>query len=63
MYLWNSGSWDIQAIYPESISDQGSYRDPYLVDLIGGHNRQVAAQDEQSPSSTSSTAGRRLLGI
>ena len=30
VYLWNSASWDIQAIYPESTSTEGSYLDPTL---------------------------------
>ena len=30
LYLWNSASWDIQAIYPESTSSEGSYYDATL---------------------------------
>lgn len=38
-FLWNQASWDIQAIYPESTSSEGSYRDPVVVDMINAHNR------------------------
>lgn len=60
VFLWNDATWDIQAIYPESTSSEGSYRDNFLVDLINSHNRAVAgSQSESTPAS--STAGRRLL--
>ena len=60
VFLWNDASWDFEAIYPESTSDEGSYTDDYLVGLLGAHNKAVASS---SPSaSQTSTAGRRLLG-
>ena len=38
IFLWNDASWDIQAVYPESTTTQGSYRDPALVPLFNQHN-------------------------
>eukprot|EP01025_Chloroclados_australasicus_P063457 TRINITY_DN839_c0_g1_i1.p1 TRINITY_DN839_c0_g1~~TRINITY_DN839_c0_g1_i1.p1 ORF type:complete len:461 (+),score=39.69 TRINITY_DN839_c0_g1_i1:187-1569(+) len=38
IFIWNQGSWDVQAIYPASSSDEGSYRDEYVVGLIKAHN-------------------------
>ena len=38
VFLWNQGSWDIQAIYPESSSNEGSYLDPVLSKTIEEHN-------------------------
>ena len=38
IFLWNDASWDIQAVYPESTTPQGSYRDPTLVPLFNQHN-------------------------
>jgi len=43
IFLWNGGSWDVQGIYPESTTTDGSYRDPTLVPLISAHNT-LAAQ-------------------
>ena len=37
-FLWNQSSWDIQGIYPESNSADGSYRDPLLAEQIAKHN-------------------------
>ena len=37
-FLWNQGSWDIQAIYPESTSYEGSFADPYVIQKINEHN-------------------------
>ncbi len=37
-FLWNQSSWDIQGIYPESNSAEGSYRDPLLAEEIAKHN-------------------------
>eukprot|EP01026_Neomeris_dumetosa_P040013 TRINITY_DN33028_c0_g1_i13.p1 TRINITY_DN33028_c0_g1~~TRINITY_DN33028_c0_g1_i13.p1 ORF type:complete len:316 (+),score=40.88 TRINITY_DN33028_c0_g1_i13:404-1351(+) len=45
VYLWNQGSWDIQAIYPSSTSSEGSYRDEIVIDLIKKHNAAVQAQN------------------
>lgn len=26
VFIWNDASWDVQAVYPESQSQEGSYR-------------------------------------
>eukprot|EP00884_Botryococcus_braunii_P004939 jgi/Botrbrau1/14446/Bobra.0014s0091.1 len=41
VYLWNDGSWDVQAIYPESSNEKGSFRDDFAVALIESHNNQA----------------------
>ena len=45
-FIWNQSSWDVQAIYPDSTSSEGSYRDPVIVDMINKHN--AAAMSAQS---------------
>ena len=40
-FLWNQGSWDIQAIYPESTTWEGSFADPYVIQKINEHNSRV----------------------
>ncbi len=37
-FLWNQSSWDIQGIYPDSTTAEGSYRDPVIVKWIEEHN-------------------------
>ncbi|KAK9785590.1 hypothetical protein WJX73_003263 [Symbiochloris irregularis] len=61
VFLWNDASWDFQALYPESTSSQGSYRIPFLVDLLNEHNSQVIGSSQQSSRSAGSTAGRRKM--
>eukprot|EP01024_Parvocaulis_polyphysoides_P028048 TRINITY_DN25358_c0_g2_i1.p1 TRINITY_DN25358_c0_g2~~TRINITY_DN25358_c0_g2_i1.p1 ORF type:complete len:341 (-),score=43.17 TRINITY_DN25358_c0_g2_i1:217-1101(-) len=48
VYLWNQGSWDIQAIYPSSTTSEGSYRDEVVISLIKAHNLAVQAQNQAS---------------
>jgi hypothetical protein len=40
-FLWNQGSWDIQAIYPESTTWEGSFADPYVIQRINEHNSRI----------------------
>ena len=40
-FLWNQGSWDIQALYPESTSWEGSFADPYVIQKINEHNSRI----------------------
>ena len=62
VFLWNDATWDIQAIYPESTSSEGSFKDEYLVSLIEAHNKAVA-NSASSATTQTETAGRRLLGF
>jgi hypothetical protein len=41
-FLWNLSSWDIQGIYPSSRSQDGSYQDPVVIDMINRHNAEAA---------------------
>jgi len=41
IFLWNDASWDVQGIYPESTTGDGSYRDPVVVSMIEAHNGAV----------------------
>ena len=41
IFLWNDASWDVQGIYPESTTGDGSYRDPVVVAMIEAHNAAV----------------------
>jgi len=38
IFVWGMASWDLFAIYPETSSSAGSYRDSGLVAEIGKHN-------------------------
>eukprot|EP00884_Botryococcus_braunii_P003248 jgi/Botrbrau1/12924/Bobra.92_1s0004.1 len=49
IFLWNDASWDIQGIYPETTTPAGSYRDPFLVDLISRFNSEVLAGGAITP--------------
>lgn len=40
-FIWNHSSWDIQGLYPDSTTEEGSYRDPVLVEMIGRHNNKA----------------------
>jgi hypothetical protein len=40
-FIWNHSSWDIQGIYPDSTTEEGSYRDPILVEWIDRHNKKA----------------------
>ena len=40
-FLNNIGSWDIQAVHPESSGSEGSYAYPAVVDTIKYHNERV----------------------
>ena len=42
IFIWNGGSWDVQGLYPESTTSEGSYRDPETVKLISDHNQERA---------------------
>ena len=42
IFIWNDASWDVEAIYPESSSSEGSYRDPVIVAAIEAHNAAVS---------------------
>ena len=42
-FIWNQSSWDVQGIYPESSSADGSYRDPATVEKINTHNAAAMA--------------------
>jgi hypothetical protein len=44
VFIWNLASWDIQGIYPESSTEEGSYRDEAVCALITQHNRLVRAR-------------------
>eukprot|EP01023_Acetabularia_acetabulum_P004930 TRINITY_DN12056_c0_g2_i1.p1 TRINITY_DN12056_c0_g2~~TRINITY_DN12056_c0_g2_i1.p1 ORF type:complete len:300 (+),score=45.34 TRINITY_DN12056_c0_g2_i1:182-1081(+) len=46
IFIWNLASWDVQAIYPDSTTDQGSYRDEYVVELIKNHNSLIKANQQ-----------------
>ena len=37
-FLWSTGSWDALAVYPESATDEGSYFDPVVAQIIDAHN-------------------------
>lgn len=37
-YIWGTGSWDVLAIYPGDRSEEGSWTDPVVVDIINCHN-------------------------
>eukprot|EP01025_Chloroclados_australasicus_P033448 TRINITY_DN3411_c0_g1_i4.p2 TRINITY_DN3411_c0_g1~~TRINITY_DN3411_c0_g1_i4.p2 ORF type:complete len:293 (-),score=39.74 TRINITY_DN3411_c0_g1_i4:562-1440(-) len=41
LYIWNLASWDVQAIYPDSTTQDGSYRDEYVAQLIRNHNQEM----------------------
>jgi hypothetical protein len=43
IFLWNDASWDVQGIYPESTTGDGSYRDGEVVSMIEAHNKAVMA--------------------
>ncbi len=45
-FLWNQSSWDVQAVYPESTTAEGSYRDPVIVDMINKHNTAAMAGEK-----------------
>ena len=51
IFLWNDASWDIQAVYPESTTPQGSYRDPALVPLFNQHNLLAMGSGAPVPAS------------
>ena len=51
-FLWNQSSWDVQAVYPESTSNEGSYRDPVIVDMINKHNAMAMAGQTVAPVCT-----------
>ena len=51
IFLWNDASWDVQGIYPESSSGDGSYRDPVVVAMIEKHNAEACAKGERGGGS------------
>lgn len=51
-FLWDQSSWDIQGIYPESSTSQGSFRDQALVDLINQHNSDAMSGVVPKPECT-----------
>lgn len=51
-------SWDILAIYPESTTSSGSYRDPVIADAIVKYNRAIVrAQGGQQITGPALQAG------
>jgi hypothetical protein len=44
-YIWGTGSWDVLAIYPGDRSDEGSWTDPVVVDIINCHNAVAQGDD------------------
>ena len=44
VYVWNLGSWDVQAIYPGSSSGEGSFRDPVVAGIINSHNARAGIE-------------------
>lgn len=51
VFIWNLASWDIQGIYPESSSADGSYRDAKVCALIKQHNELMRARARGGNSS------------
>ena len=45
VFIWNLASWDVQGVYPESTTSEGSYKDAKVAGgLIRRHNQGVRAQ-------------------
>ena len=44
VFIWNLASWDVQGVYPESTTPEGSYKDAKVAGLIRRHNQGVRAQ-------------------
>nr|QOL01152.1 putative extracellular protein CSOL_075 [Pseudococcomyxa simplex] len=58
VFIWNDASWDIQGIYPESTTSEGTYRDTYLVNLFNQHNaRAIGGSAGSAVSSASVSTG------
>lgn len=55
IFIWNGGSWDVQGLYPESTTSEGSYRDPETVKLISDHNQRVISATGANVTSSPST--------
>lgn len=56
VFMWNDASWDVQAIYPESTTSEGSYRDTYLVNLFNQHNARAIGGSAGSVVSSASVS-------
>ncbi len=56
VFIWNDASWDVQAVYPESTTSEGSYRDTYLVNLFNQHNARAIGGSAGSAVSSASVS-------
>jgi hypothetical protein len=41
VFIWSMASWDVLGVYPESTTQEGSYRDPDVVAALSGYNKAV----------------------
>lgn len=57
IFIWNGGSWDVQGIYPEDTTSDGSYRDAVTVALISAHNQQVISSTGANITTVSAPPG------
>lgn len=41
MFIWSMASWDVLAVYPESTTEEGSYRDTAVAAAVTAYNSAV----------------------
>ena len=44
VFIWCLASWDVLAVYPESSTAEGSYKDGAIVEMVQRHNAAMRAR-------------------